>query len=992
MAAGRGIISALVLWLAFSGVAAGEQFYVNESGWWCDGGAFNASETPISAAVSAASAGDSIYVWNGSYTEIVVVDTAHLTLEGEGADVVTVTATDPDDHVFEVMKDYVNISGFTVRGATNADGIRLMNADYCDISRNDVYGNSYGIWLFHSNSIRLTDNIVYSNSVGGISLSCSTDSTFTNNNIHLNDNQGISLYSFDNSILANNNASNNGNGIYLTDSINSILMNNTANSNRDCGILLYYSSNSTLTNNSMSGNRWNFGVSGNTACHYNPSDYTQNVDTSNLVNGKPVYYWIDQQNKQIPCDAGFVGIVNSSNITVRDLTLTNNCEGVLFAYTNNSIIENITVSKNDLSIFLASSSNNVIVENDVSDSHHGISISYSGDNTIKDNVIVDSERSIRLSYSKNNMLVNNTASNNFHGIGMYHSSNNVITNSNASDNDVGIFLTYSSNNNMLRNNIASDNNVGIYFFNASYNNTFVNNIVANNDNGIYLSSSNNNISYNDIIKNGVLQSDGSYHWQLYDNQYQPVEAKHNYWGAGMDNNTIDASIYDDEEGGWGEVEFYPFETEPVPCAPTPDNTSGPTYVSGFISTNTTWTSVDSPYIVRGDVVVEEGVKLIIDPGVTVKFESEKELIIDGILNANGNKQDKVIFTSANLSASPEDWGSIYFRKGSTGSITNCSIAYTNKGVKIEYSSPLISECEISNSATGIWIRGGQSWSGGAAAAPEILNNRIHDNFGHGICAYGHCGSPIICGNVITNNSGGISVGNGDCCTEQHIINNTVNSNGGWGIRVDTTGTIEVRHNNVTRNNDGIYLHAWNTGPNVQVSNNYVYGSDRGMMLVLCNTYLTVSNNTLDSNEKSIYVSNFREQEGKYLIKHNNVINSSEYAVYCSVSRNYARQINLSFNYWNTTNTTLINQLIYDYYDNYDLTKVIYVPFLTELVPCAPTPEEPPAFTTADAVIAPQLASGSRPPDPRWDVSRDGSVTSLDALMILQAAGGSIEIG
>ena len=75
MIAGRAIISALVLAaLAFSGVAAGEQFYVNESGWWQEGGAFNASETPISAAVGAASAGDAIFVWNGSYSENVVVD------------------------------------------------------------------------------------------------------------------------------------------------------------------------------------------------------------------------------------------------------------------------------------------------------------------------------------------------------------------------------------------------------------------------------------------------------------------------------------------------------------------------------------------------------------------------------------------------------------------------------------------------------------------------------------------------------------------------------------------------------------------------------------------------------------------------------------------------------------------------------------------------------------------------------------------------------
>ncbi len=46
----RAIISALVLWLAFSGMAAAEQLYVNESGWWGDDDVFNASGTPIQAA------------------------------------------------------------------------------------------------------------------------------------------------------------------------------------------------------------------------------------------------------------------------------------------------------------------------------------------------------------------------------------------------------------------------------------------------------------------------------------------------------------------------------------------------------------------------------------------------------------------------------------------------------------------------------------------------------------------------------------------------------------------------------------------------------------------------------------------------------------------------------------------------------------------------------------------------------------------------------
>ena len=56
------VILALALWLAFSGVAAAEQLYVNESGWWRDGGAFNASGVPIQAAVGAAGDGDAIRV------------------------------------------------------------------------------------------------------------------------------------------------------------------------------------------------------------------------------------------------------------------------------------------------------------------------------------------------------------------------------------------------------------------------------------------------------------------------------------------------------------------------------------------------------------------------------------------------------------------------------------------------------------------------------------------------------------------------------------------------------------------------------------------------------------------------------------------------------------------------------------------------------------------------------------------------------------------
>ena len=48
-------------------------------------------------------------------------------------------------------------------------------------------------------------------------------------------------------------------------------------------------------------------------------------------------------------------------------------------------------------------------------------------------------------------------------------------------------------------------------------------------------------------------------------------------------------------------------------------------------------------------------------------------------------------------------------------------------------------------------------------------------------------------------------------------------------------------------------------------------------------------------------------------------------------------------------------------------------------------------TAADAVIALEIAAGSRPFDPAADVNGDGVVTSLDVLMTLQVVADAIEI-
>jgi len=205
----------------------------------------------------------------------------------------------------------------------------------------------------------------------------------------------------------------------------------------------------------MSGNDYNFAVSGSSLSHY-----IQKIDTSNKVDGKPTYYWVNHQDEQVPGDAGFVGVVNSTNITVKDLTLTKNGQGVLLAYTDNSRIENVTVSSNYAGISLESSSSNTLTNNTASNNSHYCIFLYSSsnNNTITNNTANSNYYGIRLHSSSNNTLINSIASNNTcYGISLESSSSNTLTNNTANSNDWGIWL-YSSSDNTIYNNYFNNTN------------------------------------------------------------------------------------------------------------------------------------------------------------------------------------------------------------------------------------------------------------------------------------------------------------------------------------------------------------------------------------------------------------------------------------------------------------------------------------------------------------------------------------------------------
>ena len=363
---------------------------VDETGWWRDGGAFNASTTPIQAAVDNAGSGDVICVKAGSYTENVDIATAHLTLAGEGADVVTVTANQSSDYVFEVTADYVNISGFNATGAiaNGMAGFHLYGTDHCNISENTASNNYYGIRLSSSSNNTLTGNTASSNNDNGIVLTSSCNgNTLTSNNAS-NNGVGIHLESSSNNTLTSNNVSSNNYGIRLYSSSSNTLENNTANSNygySGSGIYLYSSSNNTLANNTAN---LNYGYSGSGIYLYSSSN---NTLTSNNANSNILYG---------------ISLYRSSN----DNTLMSN---------------NASLNNNDNIRLELSSNYNTLTSNNASLSgDHGIVLTSSCNyNTLTGNTAnSNSGNGIYLHYSSDSTLTGNTASDNMYGIYLYECS------------------------------------------------------------------------------------------------------------------------------------------------------------------------------------------------------------------------------------------------------------------------------------------------------------------------------------------------------------------------------------------------------------------------------------------------------------------------------------------------------------------------------------------------------------------------------------------
>jgi len=197
---------------------------------------------------------------------------------------------------------------------------------------------------------------------------------------------------------------------------------------------------------------------------------------------------------------------------------------------------------------------------------------------------------------------------------------------------------------------------------------------------------------------------------------------------------------------------------------------------------------------------------------------------------------------------------------------------------------------------------------GNGGAGDIGFNRISGN----LIRYNDIGLKLsqdadtVSGNLIELNGTGLSLNR---ASANSITGNTIRSNSDWGVLLtDGSNDNRIEENSICSNSAGIKV------------------THKDFRFSINNSF---EKNTIAGNLAEAFYFESGPQSGVHF---NSISGIRDTAVF--VNR-WFQDVQATSNWWHTTDTTVINQLIYDVFDNSDLGRVIYQPLLG-----APDPQAP----------------------------------------------------
>ncbi|MFX0188528.1 MAG: right-handed parallel beta-helix repeat-containing protein, partial [Candidatus Hodarchaeota archaeon] len=788
-----------------------------------------------------------------------IVDTTYTWIKGSAGSVDNFPLAESPVH--EGEKVYIDDSGMSAWDWSKTAKLKV----WCSGSgteedpyliqdlRIDGGGSGSCILIENSNAYFRIENCKVYNAESGIELGNTDNGIISGNIVNDNDGHGIYLHSSHDNTVSGNKVNNNlYYGIYSWSSDDNIISGNTANNNGDYGIFLEISNNNSFSGNIMIESGLFIIGNNREQCS------SHNIDTTNLVNGKPIYYYANKigldpanftnagQVILANCSDSIISNLNISHVDIGILLLysSNNtiskCNmlynagfGIYLYYSNNNIISGNTANNNRYGILLMLCNSNIVSGNTANKNLYGIYLEYSDDNTVLGNTAYKNCYGISLYESDYNTISGNIAKNNVYsgGIGLHDCNNNIVSGNTASYNEFhGIYLEYSDDN-TISGNTAYSNNYGIYLEECS-SNIISGNILNNQFYGLYLKNSHDNT----VSGNTVNSNQGIGINLIYSNDntiWGNLIKKIRYYGIYITSGQNNLIYYNSLIGTFGTrasdsgtntqwnnlgIGNY-WDTHTAPDSDDNGIVDTPyTWILGSAGSNDSYPLAESP--------VHEGEKIYIDDSGMSAWDWSKTAKLKVWCSGSGTEEDPYVIQD------------LIINGGGSGSC----ILIENSNVYFR-----IENCVIYNSG-----------SGESDAGIKLVNTNNGE----------------IINNYCLLNKNGIYL---DSSNYNTISGNTANKNL-FGIHLEYSYDNIVSGNTANNNGDyGIYL--WSSDDNIISGNTANNNGDYGIFLEISN------NNSFSGNimiESGLFIiGNNREQCSSHNIDTTNLVNGKPIYYYAN---------------------------------------------------------------------------------------------------------------
>ena len=297
--------------------------------------------------------------------------------------------------------------------------------------------------------------------------------------------------------------------------------------------------------------------------------------------------------------------------------------------------------------------------------------------------------------------------------------------------------------------------------------------------------------------------------------------------------------------------------------------------------NLAWTKDRSPYLVTGNLLVEKDDVLKVEPGVDVQFEGDYYLQVEGKLEARGTESNRISFYG--IGAGEDNWYGMKFVNDNDSAISYANVSGLKNGIS--------GYCDIDHAkitANGWAVGNSASYDDKYCLSGNLIYSMINGNV------------SVKNGFVTSNEIHGITI-------YLYSVNVDGNMLGGTSL---TTSYCFVNNNDISTTNvtsvQNIQRHVTYNGCNLQIGE---YGDVSALSQIQFN------NCTFTKLAANVNGSNF--------------INCGVITI--TIDSKKQLEFDLTGNYWGELNTIELDSkgddanvgFINDYYDDFNLSKVVY---------------------------------------------------------------------